>query len=120
MTARRSGWQRAGKPTASATVTRGYAWQRLRRHVLKRDDYTCQIRGPRCIEEATEVDKIIPASVDPSLALDEDNCRAACAPCHRQVTARQASEASRRARQRRSGKRPPRVHPSDALMNGEA
>lgn len=116
MTARRSGWQRAGKPTASATVTRGYAWQRLRRQVLRRDGYECQIRLPGCFEEADQVDKIVPASVDPSLALDEDNCRAACGPCHRKVTARQAAEASRQARQRRSGKRPPRVHPSDVLM----
>ncbi|GAB4672041.1 HNH endonuclease [Mycobacterium avium] len=110
---RRSGWQR-GRPTASATVTRGYEWQRLRRRVLARDDYTCQIRLPGCVDEATEVDKCIPASVDPSLALDEDNCRATCKPCHRQVTARQAAGASKAARERR--KRPPRVHPSDVLL----
>ncbi|BCP36194.1 hypothetical protein MINTMi198_15640 [Mycobacterium intracellulare M.i.198] len=114
MTTRRSGWQRSGRPTASAQVTRGYQWQRLRRRVLARDDYTCQIRLAGCIEEASEVDKIVPASVDPSLALDEDNCRSACPPCHRRVTARQAAEASRKARARL--KRPPRVHPSDVLL----
>ncbi|MGH3969425.1 MAG: HNH endonuclease [Mycobacterium sp.] len=113
---RRSGWQRQGcKPSASSRVATTAAWQRKRRKILQRDKHACQIRIPgRCIDEATEVDKRIPASVAPELALDDDNLRSACRPCHRAVTARQAAEASRAARQRRSPKRKPQTHPSDA------
>lgn len=112
---RRSGWQRAGKPTASSNVTRGYQWQRTRRRILRRDDHECQIRGPRCAVDATEVDKIVPISLGGS-DTDDDNLRAVCVPCHRAKTAREAAAAGAAARERRSRKRPPRTHPSDVLL----
>lgn len=113
-TRRQSGWQRAGKPTASSRVTRGYEWQRTRRRILRRDDHECQIRGPRCLVDANEVDKVTAVSLggDPT---DDDNLRAVCRPCHRSKTAREAAAAG--AAKRRSRKRY-RVHPSDALTEG--
>ncbi|MEB4208747.1 HNH endonuclease signature motif containing protein [Mycobacterium sp. 94-17] len=114
-TSRRSGWQRQGKPTASSQVARTYQWQRTRRRILRRDDGECQIRGPRCLVDATEVDKITPISLG-GCDTDEDNLRAVCVPCHRSKTAREAAAAGVAARARRSGKRPPRTHPSDVLL----
>ncbi|BCO57167.1 HNH endonuclease [Mycobacterium intracellulare subsp. intracellulare] len=119
MTTRRSGWQRQGKPTASSRISRTYAWQRTRRRILRRDDWECQIRGPRCLGDATEVDKRTPISLG-GRDDDDENLRAVCTPCHRSKTAREAAAAGAAARARRSGKRPPRMHPSDALMGGEA
>ncbi|WP_201408419.1 HNH endonuclease [Mycobacterium paraintracellulare] len=116
-TRRRSGWQRAGKPTASAQVTRGYQWQRTRRRILRRDDWECQIRGPRCLGDASEVDKIVPISLGGS-DTDDENLRAVCVPCHRSKTAREAAAASAAARAQRIGKRRTRTHPSDALLGG--
>jgi 5-methylcytosine-specific restriction protein A len=108
-------WQNR-RPSASARVTRGAAWKRARKRVLDRDDHLCQLRIPgRCIGHATEVDKRLPASVAPELALDEDNLRAVCRPCHAVKTAREAAAASKRSPRRRTAKRPPRTHPSDVL-----
>lgn len=85
-------------------------WQRIRRHVLKRDDHTCQLQLPGCLTEADQVDHI--TSVANGGPDDPDNCRAICQPCHNKVTAQQAAAARAR---RRSGRRRPRLHPADAL-----
>jgi 5-methylcytosine-specific restriction protein A len=55
-------------------------WRRLRRFILARDLWLCQIEGPTCTRDATCVDHIIPkirgGTDHPS------NLRAACVPCN--------------------------------------
>jgi 5-methylcytosine-specific restriction protein A len=114
---RPSGWQRSRKPSASAKVTQTWKWKQVRKRVMERDGHECQVRGSKCTIDAYAVDKIIPAHVDPDLALDMENLRAVCGNCHNQITARQASAAAAEARRRRSPKRRPRVHPSDVLSD---
>jgi hypothetical protein len=55
-------------------------WARVRKSVLERDGYICQIRGKRCKVTATAVDHIIPPPLGPSF--DPDNLRAACKACN--------------------------------------
>lgn len=57
------------------------AWERLRPEILARDAGRCQVRGPRCTDEATAVDHIIPVE-DGGPRLDPTNLRAACQPCN--------------------------------------
>ena len=66
---------------------RTQSWKRLRKTVLERDGYECQIRGYRCKGQATEVDHIVPhiAGGDEQLT----NLRAACKPCNSAAGARQ-------------------------------
>jgi 5-methylcytosine-specific restriction enzyme A len=81
----------------SSPLPRG--WARIRRRVLERDEYVCQIPGPRCQGLATEVDHIGAADVH-----DETNLPAACYRCHKQRTYEQSlARAPRR--------RAPEVHP---------
>jgi 5-methylcytosine-specific restriction endonuclease McrA len=59
-----------------------YQWKkRIRPQVLARDDFRCQIRGPKCTTHATVVDHVIPLSLggDP---YDSTNLRAACVACN--------------------------------------
>jgi 5-methylcytosine-specific restriction protein A len=60
-------------------------WRKVRRRVLRRD--------PMCIEchEALScrVDHIKPKRMFPELALDEDNLRGMCEPCHNKRSAQQ-------------------------------
>jgi 5-methylcytosine-specific restriction enzyme A len=74
-------------------------WSRIRLRVLERDDYTCQIAGPRCLGIATEVDHIGDRD-DHS----EDNLRSACKPCHATRTWQQTLARPPRRRQ-------PEAHP---------
>lgn len=55
-------------------------WARVRKSVLERDGYICQIRGKRCRVTATAVDHIVPPPLGPSF--DPDNLRAACKACN--------------------------------------
>ena len=59
-------------------------WQRVRLRVLDRDNYVCQIAGPGCTRNATEVDHILPVALDPTGAgwFDPDNLRATCRTCN--------------------------------------
>ena len=57
------------------------AYKALRRYVLERDGWACQIRGPRCLGYATEVDHIV-ARADGGDVYDPRNMRAACRPCN--------------------------------------
>lgn len=63
-------------------------WRRVRKVVLRRDGWECQIRGPECEHRhegdrcAGEVDHIIPWRKGGAL-YDPDNLRAACGPCNR-------------------------------------
>lgn len=78
-------------------------WRALRRVVLKRDRGVCQIKGPRCVVRATEVDHM-GAHDDHSLAM----LQAACKVCHASKTGRDAAWS----RVRPSRARPPEAHPS--------
>ena len=75
-------------------------WPTLRRAVLERDGWVCQIQGPNCAGHSNEVDHV-GANDDHSL----ENLRAVCTPCHRTRTGRQG-----RARQPKR-KREPEPHP---------
>jgi 5-methylcytosine-specific restriction endonuclease McrA len=58
------------------------AWQRLRRAVLARDRYLCQVQGPRCTGIADTVDHVLPSSTHPHLFWAEENLRASCRRCN--------------------------------------
>jgi len=53
-------------------------WRAIRKRVLTRDGYVCQIRGPACTVTATDVDHVIRGDYH-----GLDNLRAACTTCHR-------------------------------------
>jgi len=57
-------------------------WVRIRKKVLERDGYVCQVRRKRCTGVATQVDHIVPVSKGGSW-WDESNLRASCQPCNR-------------------------------------
>jgi len=92
----------------SSRRTAQSAWRRLRRTVLDRDGDRCQIRGPRCLTDATTVDHIIPVFLGGEDC--EDNAQAVCRPCHDTKTAQERAAAWPRP----SRKRPAAMHPSDA------
>ena len=52
-------------------------WRKVRRLVLERDNYLCQIRGPRCTVKADQVDHIIPVEAG-GARYDPANLRASC------------------------------------------
>jgi 5-methylcytosine-specific restriction endonuclease McrA len=81
-------------------------WPARRRAVLVRDKYQCQIRGPRCIGTANQVDHAGDSH-------DHENLRAACEPCHADRSAQQGGSASTTARRARiaARKRPAERHP---------
>jgi 5-methylcytosine-specific restriction endonuclease McrA len=70
---------------------------KLRPRILARDGYVCQIKGPGCTGEATEVDHIVPW-LEGGDWFNEANLRAACTHCNR-------------ARANKS--RPKKTHPRD-------
>lgn len=72
--------------------------------MLRRDRGLCQIAGPRCVREATEVDHM-GAHDDHRLAV----LQAVCSVCHASKTGRDAAR-SRAPRPPRA--RPPEAHPS--------
>lgn len=56
------------------------SYQRWRKAVLTRDNYTCTQCGDK---EDLHVDHIEPFALHPALRLDMNNGRVLCAPCHR-------------------------------------
>lgn len=61
--------------------TRTREHRERRDRILRRDGYLCQLRYPgRCIGHATVLDHIIALGLGG--ADTDDNCQAACAPCH--------------------------------------
>lgn len=56
------------------------AWRKLAALIKARDNYRCQIRGPRCTGLATTVDHIVER--DAGGTDDPSNLRAACNPCN--------------------------------------
>jgi 5-methylcytosine-specific restriction protein A len=69
-------------------------WAKLRRTILKRDHYVCQIQGPYCYQRATEVDHI--AGSDDHRA---ENLRAVCQKCHATKSSREGHAAKAAKRQ---------------------
>jgi hypothetical protein len=61
-------------------------WKRIRKSILERDRYECQIRGPKCSGVASSVDHIVPHA----LGGDDtaSNLRAACKPCNSSLSHR--------------------------------
>jgi 5-methylcytosine-specific restriction protein A len=70
-------------------------WRRLRKQVLLRDGYLCQIRLSGCRGTATAADHIV-SPEDGGAPFDPTNCQAACITCN----STKANEA--RARRRRT------------------
>lgn len=56
-------------------------WPRIRKAILERDQYTCQIAGPKCTTTATHVDHIIPVTQGGAW-YDPTNLRASCPKCN--------------------------------------
>lgn len=83
-----SGWSTSPR-TASAGRTSTTIWKNMRILALQRDGHQCQIRGPRCIIAATQVDHVIPVSQGGTDQLP--NLQSVCPPCHKQKTAREAN-----------------------------
>lgn len=79
-------------------------WPARRKRILQRDDYLCQIRGPRCTGRATDVDHIERGNNH-----DETNLQSVCRPCHDQKTSVESTERRRQLRQARH--RPRDRHP---------
>ena len=61
----------------------GRAWMEMRQKVLVRDLYTCQIC--KLVGGSLEVDHIVPLEQG-GAAMDMDNLRTCCVPCHRTIT----------------------------------
>ena len=59
-----------------------HTWQMVRLQILDRDHHQCQVRGPKCKGNATEVDHIVPLS-EGGARLDHDNLRSSCTACNR-------------------------------------
>ncbi|KMV23347.1 HNH endonuclease [Mycobacterium heckeshornense] len=73
----------AGERTSSSTITSTAAWKQFRDYILDRDGHHCHLRYPAiCTGRATTIDKIIPASQRPDLALDPANAHPACKACN--------------------------------------
>ena len=77
------------RTTSSASQGDGLAaqayrgpWLVLRKLVLARDNYVCQLRLPGCKTKATQVDHIIGLAQAPERRWDPTNLRAACKSCN--------------------------------------
>ena len=79
-------------------------WKAIKRRILARDNYVCQLRGPSCIGVATQVDH--KDRLGPSTP---DNLWAVCAPCHQVKTSSEATEGRNRYYARKY--RPIETHP---------
>ncbi|HVV11590.1 HNH endonuclease signature motif containing protein [Amycolatopsis sp.] len=79
-------------------------WNARRVRVLKRDRYRCQIQGPTCTGNATDVDHVTPGD-NHSLG----NLRAVCSACHSGKSS--AEGVAARARLRAQRARPAERHP---------
>jgi 5-methylcytosine-specific restriction endonuclease McrA len=93
-----------GKRTKSGQVTSTAAWKRLRLQILKRDNYRCQERGPRCTGRATQVDHIVNVAAG-GAELDPANLQSICPSCNAIKASREAAKA------RNAWKRQPERHP---------
>ena len=85
-----TGWKTSPR-TASSGRTNTTIWKALRAQALDRDNHQCQIRGPRCLDTATQVDHIRPVHLGGTDTLP--NLQSTCGPCHDEKTAREARAA---------------------------
>lgn len=70
----------------------GWAWDRLKRKILKRDGYVCQDqRVCKGLTKADEVDHVVPKAEGGTDA--PENLRSICTPCHRDKTRGEALKA---------------------------
>lgn len=72
-----------------------HTWRRVRLRILERDDYLCQIKGPRCGITATSVDHIQPWRKGGALYA-EGNLRASCRWCQEWAKKQSANPHDRR------------------------
>lgn len=89
---KRSGWTRRVDRSGSTTDRGyGYAWQKLRKRILQRDNYLCVKCGEQDrLTEAKEVDHI---KAKAHGGTDEEhNLQSLCAPCHREKTAKEGKK----------------------------
>jgi 5-methylcytosine-specific restriction endonuclease McrA len=70
-------------------------WKKLRLAVLNRDNYECQVRGPRCRGVARTVHHVIPSSEAPNLFFDPCNLQASCGACNYSAGAYMTRDARR-------------------------
>jgi 5-methylcytosine-specific restriction protein A len=78
----------------------GGSWPVIRKKVLERDGYQCQLRYPDiCSGRAGEVDHIV--QPEHGGGSDLENLRAVCRPCHARRTGRQGALAKQRRAARR-------------------
>ncbi|MDO5769444.1 MAG: HNH endonuclease [Psychrobacter sp.] len=83
----RSNWTKhQGRHGSSSERGYGHLWRKLRKTILRRDDYLCVAckRTGRLVP-ATDVDHIIPKSQGGTD--DPDNLQSLCKSCHRHKTA---------------------------------
>ena len=79
----------------------GGSWPVIRKKVLERDGYQCQLRyADICVGRATQVDHIV--QPEAGGGSDLANLRAVCVRCHARRTGRQGALAKQRAAQRRN------------------
>lgn len=91
------------------TTPKPQGWGAIRRRILKRDNYECQMPTPLgvCRAPATDVDHITPASLGGS---DQpENLRALCGPHHRTKSSSEGGRAAQAKRIPRKRKTEP--HP---------
>ena len=88
------------RPPPANLYAYGSGWQVIRKQVLVRDDYQCQLRyADICVGRASQVDHIVQPEAGGTS--DPSNLRAVCRPCHARRTGRQGALAKqRRAAQR--------------------
>jgi len=66
------------------TTQRGYGaeWQKIRRFILDRDQWTCYKCQKKLAGLDATVDHLIPLAVDRTLGLDPSNLAACCRSCN--------------------------------------
>jgi 5-methylcytosine-specific restriction enzyme A len=89
------------RPPAANLYAYGFGWQVIRKQVLVRDGYQCQLRyADICVGRASQVDHIVQPEAGGTN--DLSNLRAVCVKCHRRRTGQQGALAKQRAAQRRN------------------
>ena len=77
---------------AKKNIYKSSAWLALRKKVLERDRYRCQIQLAGCRGTADSVDHRVEVVAESGPFFDEANLQASCRPCnsrkHQQVVAR--------------------------------
>ena len=82
-------------PPPANSYAYGDGWQVIRKRVLERDGYQCQLRyADICIGRASQVDHIV--QPEAGGGSDLANLRAVCVRCHARRTGRQGALAKQR------------------------